>query len=86
MGPSIKTRPPNWDEDQGPKLRAVSIFFIVFTSAFVVVRLASQIRVHRRLFWDDMWLTLGLLFVCGVQGVNMWGRSQSRKRNDYVRI
>ena len=61
-------------------LKGMVIFFIVFTTAVVTARVVMQLLVHRRLYWDDVWLLLSLVclwsFVpsLSVSGASLSGR------------
>ena len=57
--------PAHSQQDQRPVLRGTLIFFIVLGTVMVAVRVGTQLKLHRRLFWDDMWILLSLVSALG---------------------
>lgn len=55
------SRPPDFGDSMQAGLMGMVIFFIVFTTAVVIARVVMQLWVHRRLYWDDVWLLLSLV-------------------------
>lgn len=53
--------PPDWNETKQPLLYAICGLFIGLTTISVVIRIILQMKVHRRLFWDDIWIILSMV-------------------------
>ena len=65
--------PPDWNEDRRPNLYGASIFFIALTVLTVLTRLACQLVAQRRVFWDDFFVLLALVFNLGLTSADIFG-------------
>lgn len=51
------------------------VLFMVLATAPVLMRVACQLKVHRRLFWDDFWIIFACVLMDGASAVNHYGNS-----------
>lgn len=74
MGPSGQGKPPDWDEDRRANLYGAAIFFLVLTTITVFVRLGCQFSAHRKLFLDDLFIVLAMIFDNTLISVDIFGQ------------
>ena len=59
---SYQSKPLGYYDSQEPRLEGVIIFFIVLATSTVLFRIISQVKLHRRLFWDDVFIIISMVW------------------------
>ena len=76
--------PPDWNEDRRPDLFGAVIFFMAMTTLTVLIRLGCQFSAHRKLFLDDLFIVLAMIFDNALLSVDMFGLSNSADTRSYA--
>ena len=66
--------PSDWNQDRRPSLYGGTIFFLILGTTTVLARLGLQFSAHRKVFLDDLFIFLALIFNNALLSVDIYGK------------